>query len=189
MCIRLFTYCYNKNRIPNNLEFKNLSHFYPEITKGRVIKVYDGDSITIAARIPNLKGKQIFKFNIRLNRIDTPEIKTKNDTEKAYGLVIREYLNEKIMNKMVDIEIIKTDKYGRYLAEIFYKKENINTWLIDNRYAVEYFGGKKNDFSITAYNSCINLKIPKVEISPMVNFYDVPLGEVFDEEKEQTFDL
>jgi endonuclease YncB( thermonuclease family) len=158
MCIILFKY-FKNTTIPRNLEFKNLYHFSPKITKGRVIKVYDGDSITIAARISNLKGKQIYKFTIRLNRIDTPEISTKNETEKAYGLVIRDYLNEKIMDKMVDIEIINTDKYGRYLAEVFYKKENINTWLLDNSYAVEYFGGKKKKFSMSDYNKCIIRKI------------------------------
>jgi len=154
MIFKVFHIIYNRllGKIPKNLEFKDLKHFYPPIKRGRVIKVYDGDSITIASRIPKLKGRIIYKFNIRLNRIDTPEIKSKNNTEKEYGLRIRDYLSERIMNKMVNVNIINTDKYGRYLAEIYYKNENINTWLLNNHYAVEYDGGRKKTFSKVQYN-------------------------------------
>ena len=145
--------CLRKYRkIPKNLVFKDLSNFYPDIKKGRVIKVYDGDSITVAARIPFLKNDTLYRFSIRLNRIDTPELKTSNLIEKEYAIKIREKLSEKIMNKMVNINILKTDKYGRYLAEVSYKKLNINNWLINNGYAVNYDGGTKNIFNPNNFN-------------------------------------
>ena len=140
------------NKIPKNLNFKELKFFYPPIKKGRVIRVYDGDTITIAARVPLLKNRDIYKFSIRLNRIDCPEIKTKNNEEKLYALRVRDLLSEKIMNKMVKVEILKTDKYGRYLAEIYYKRENISDWLLNNRYAIPYDGGKKEDFIVGKFN-------------------------------------
>ena len=169
---KLFRIIYDKVffKIPKNLEFKNLNHFYPNIKRGRVIKVYDGDSITVAARVPKLKGNTIYKFNIRLNRIDTPEITSKNLKEKEYGLKIRDYLSEKIMNKMIDIKIINTDKYGRYLAEIYYKKENINTWLLNNHYAIKYDGGKKEPFSVIKYKATLS----KVVNAKVLNS-DVPI--------------
>ena len=145
--------CLRKYRkIPKNLDIKELSQFYPDIKKGRVIKVYDGDTITVAARIPILKNNKIYKFSIRLNRIDTPELRTSNPIEKEYAIKIRDKLSEKIMNKMVNIKVIKTDKYGRYLAEISYKKLNINDWLINNAYAVNYSGGTKGTFNPNSYN-------------------------------------
>ena len=145
--------CLRKYRkIPKNLVFKDLSNFYPNIRKGRVIKVYDGDSITVAARIPELKNNTIYKFSIRLNRLDTPELRTSNHIEKEYAIKIRDLLSERIMNKMVNIKVIKTDKYGRYLAEILYKKLNINDWLINNGYAVNYSGGTKGTFNPNSYN-------------------------------------
>lgn len=139
-------------KIPKNLVFKDLSNFYPDIKKGRVIKVYDGDSITIAARIPQLKNDTIYKFSIRLNRIDTPELRTRNPIEKEYATKIRDILSEKIMNKMVNIRVLKTDKYGRYLAEVSYKKSNISDWLINNGYAVKYDGGTKKVFNPESFN-------------------------------------
>tara|TARA_B110000259_G_scaffold187787_1_gene243319 strand:+ start:3825 stop:4439 length:615 start_codon:yes stop_codon:yes gene_type:complete len=145
--------CLRKYRkIPKNLNFKDISEFYPNVKKGRVIKVYDGDSITIAARIPELKNDVIYKFSLRLNRIDTPEIKTNNEIEKEYAGKIRDLLSEKIMNKMVNISVLKTDKYGRYLAEVNYKKLNINNWLLENKYAILYNGGKKSTFDSTKFN-------------------------------------
>lgn len=145
--------CLRKYRkIPKNLVYKDLSNFYPDIKKGRVIKVYDGDSITVAARIPILKNDTIYKFSIRLNRIDAPELRTSNVIEKEYAIKIRDKLSEKIMNKMVNIKVLKTDKYGRYLAEVSYKKLNINDWLLNNSYATNYDGGTKNIFNPNNFN-------------------------------------
>ena len=149
-CNKLFNHIFNK--IPKNLDYKDLNYFYPPIKRGRVIRVYDGDTITIAAKVPLLRNKEIYKFSIRLNRIDCPEIRTTNPDEKICGLRIRDLLSEKIMNKMVNIEILKTDKYGRYLAEVSYKKENISEWLLNNKYATLYNGGTKEEFNYGKYN-------------------------------------
>lgn len=192
---------YNRatNKIPKNLTFKDLTHYYPEIKKARVIKVYDGDSITVAARVPKLRNRQIYKFNIRLNRIDCPEIRTKNYTEKELALRIRDILSEKIMNKMVNLNIIKTDKYGRYLAEVFYKKENINSWLLNNRYAVQYDGGRKEEFSTILYNSGlftpINARFDKVVTASVISMDEVPLKDdipidnisIYDEDNDRSY--
>ena len=45
--------------------------------------------------------------------------------------------------KLVYVECLEFDKYGRLLAEIYYEGESINQWLIDNKYAFEYDGGTK----------------------------------------------
>ena len=144
-----FSRCY---KIQINLNHKEVSEFFPTLKRGRVIRVYDGDSITVAARIPELKNSKIFKFNIRLNRIDTPEIKTSNHIEKEYAIKVRDFLSEKIMNKMVNLEVSKTDKYGRYLSEVYYKKTNINNLLLNNKYAVKYDGGTKIAFNPSNFN-------------------------------------
>ena len=43
------------------------------IYKGQVIKVYDGDTITIAAYMPYIDSSPLFRFSVRLNGIDTPK--------------------------------------------------------------------------------------------------------------------
>lgn len=48
------------------------------IFDAKVIKVYDGDTITVVFNYNN----KYYKWNCRLNGIDTPEIKSNNEDEK-----------------------------------------------------------------------------------------------------------
>lgn len=155
----LFPFLRKYRKIPKNLVFNELSHFYPNITRGRVIKVYDGDTITVAARVPELKNNKIYKFSIRLNRVDAPELRTTNAIEKEYAIKVRDLLSERIMNKMIRLKVLKSDKYGRYLCEIYYKKDNINDWLLNNNYAMTYNGGTKPDFDTRNYNPSLEEEI------------------------------
>ena len=45
---------------------------------GRVVSLYDGDTLTIALNVFDA----IYKFSVRMNGIDTCEIKSKNDSIK-----------------------------------------------------------------------------------------------------------
>lgn len=109
----------------------------------KCIKVYDGDTITVAF-IPNGLNT-IYKYNIRLNGIDSPEIKSKNIDEKAKAISSRDFLHEKIYNKILNIKCGKFDKYGRLLADVYLygEKNSINDLLIQNGYGYEYNGGTK----------------------------------------------
>lgn len=135
----------------SELNISELNEYIPPISKGRVIKVYDGDSITVACKLNALS--KIYKFSIRLNGIDTPEIRTSNEIEKEYALKIRDILKEKIYDKIVKIKVKGKDKYGRYLCDVIYNAENINVWLLDKKYAVKYNGGKKSEFDEQYYKS------------------------------------
>ena len=121
----------------------NTKPFLPKIKNARVIKVYDGDTITIASRI-GMFDRTYYRFSVRLARIDCPEKRTKNQNEKECALKAQKELEDLILNKFVKLEVIKTDKYGRLLAEVYYKNKSINAWMLHNHLAVEYDGGKKN---------------------------------------------
>jgi len=118
----------------------------------KCISVYDGDTITVAfkpfSNVENTNVGSIYKYNIRLAGIDTPEIRTKNPDEKKRAIVIRDKLREKILNKFVFIKCGKFDKYGRLLGDVYDEKktEHINKWLIDNGFAYAYDGGTKQEF-------------------------------------------
>tara|TARA_Y100000389_G_scaffold196407_1_gene229302 strand:+ start:1784 stop:2152 length:369 start_codon:yes stop_codon:yes gene_type:complete len=115
---------------------------YP-IRYGKVIKVYDGDTITIAARLPNTDGP-IYRFSVRLNGIDTPEIRGKSEAEKELAYFVRDALSEKIMGKIVELRNVANEKYGRILADVYLEEQHINGWLVDENFAVSYDGGKKH---------------------------------------------
>jgi endonuclease YncB( thermonuclease family) len=64
------------------ISYKETLPFVPPITYGKVIKVYDGDTITIASKLP-YDNSPIYRFSIRLLGIDSPEIKSKTPTENS----------------------------------------------------------------------------------------------------------
>ena len=116
--------------------------FVPPVEGGRVIKVYDGDTITIASTIP-IKDSPLYRFSVRLNGIDTPEIKGSDEIEKRVALLARDALSEKILYKDVKLINVQTEKYGRLLAEVVFNGQNMNEWMITQRFAVKYDGGTK----------------------------------------------
>ena len=128
------------------LQYCDTKPYIPPISTGKVIKVYDGDTITIATYIHDLK--QPYRFSVRLDNIDTPEIRTRNNVEKRFATIIRDKLSDKIMGKTVRLSNVSMEKYGRILATVTLEHEqtSINDWMLQNRYAVQYGGGTKNTF-------------------------------------------
>jgi endonuclease YncB( thermonuclease family) len=112
------------------------------ITEGQVIKVYDGDTITIASKMPYLESP-MYRFSVRLNGIDTPEIKGKNADEKEIAKKARDELSALIMNKTVTLKNVQSEKYGRILAEVYLEDVCLNDWMIEKKFAVKYDGGTK----------------------------------------------
>ena len=144
----LFCRCYSKNTennvvsIPQDIEWKDTIPFVAPINQGRCIKVYDGDTITIAAKLP-YKNSPIYRFSVRLNGIDTPEIKGKDDDEKQCAVLARDALKQCIIGKKVELRNVQTEKYGRILAEVYCDNINLNEWMVKQRFAVKYDGGTK----------------------------------------------
>jgi endonuclease YncB( thermonuclease family) len=121
--------------------------FVPDVRFGKVVKVYDADTITVANRISldggNTYSTEIYRFNVRLNGIDTPEIKSTNPATKARAVNARDALRYLILDKVVQLSNVSTDKYGRLLADVYFETLHINQWLLDQKYATPYAGGTK----------------------------------------------
>jgi len=146
---------------------------------GKVVYVYDGDTIHIVLNFNN----KLTKFNCRLNSIDAPEICPKNikdinkrNEEIDSAIKSRNFLIEQVTNlpitniKMTKIEIKKLcadstkliwvkcldfDKYGRLLVELYDfidSKISINQLMIDKKYVINYDGGTKKEYSHDNFN-------------------------------------
>lgn len=108
-----------------------------------VVKVYDGDTITVDIDL----GFDVWLFNrsVRLYGIDTPEIRGE---ERPQGLISRDFVLTRIpVGSQVIIETYRdsSDKYGRYLATVWYKDpanpetmKNLNQELLDAGLAEAY---------------------------------------------------
>lgn len=99
--------------------------------QGTVTEVYDGDTCTIKF---DLGFKVNFTEKVRLLGINAPEMR---GTDKAKGIISRDRLREKVLNKTIYIETQKDEKekYGRYLGIIYLKNdtgefENVNDWMV-----------------------------------------------------------
>jgi endonuclease YncB( thermonuclease family) len=126
-----------------HIEYKDTTPFIPNVKCGKVVKVYDGDTITIAAKLENCIDSPIYRFSVRLNGIDTPEIKGGSPHQKELAMSARDALNAKVMGKIVVLKNTSLEKYGRVLADVFLEDENMSEWMISNKYAVAYDGGNK----------------------------------------------
>jgi len=76
-------------------------------------KVYDDNMVTVVF-MPKMFDK-FYKYTFRLSGIDTPEIRTKNQNEKARAVVFRDFIREMILCKLITTKCGKFDKYVRLM--------------------------------------------------------------------------
>jgi len=124
------------------IRWEDTEEFIFPVYSGKVIKVYDGDTITIASKMP-YDNSPLYRFHVRLNGIDSPEIKGKNPDEKRVAKLAKVFLSSLVLHKTVTLENIQNDKYGRILADVYFEGKHINNLIINERLAVKYDGGKK----------------------------------------------
>jgi micrococcal nuclease len=109
--------------------------------KADITKVYDGDTITADIDL----GFNTWRRNehLRMNGIDAPEVK---GDEKAEGIKARDALAARILDKTLMICTIKdkTEKFGRYLVNVYIGDELVNDWMVAQGYAVPYYGGPRD---------------------------------------------
>ena len=147
-----------------SVSYNDTIPFIPPVTCGKVIKVYDGDTITIAAKLP-FEGCPLYRFSVRINGIDCPEMKTKNINEKACAKLAKSKVHDAVFNKIVELKNVTLEKYGRVLADVYIGDTSIGDMLCQCNLAVKYDGGTKHippDW-LEYYNSCaINSSIPNI---------------------------
>jgi endonuclease YncB( thermonuclease family) len=129
-------------KIAPSVTWENTVEFIPPIDSGIVIKVYDGDTITIAATLPIINSP-LYRFSVRLNGIDTPEVKGSTEDEKTAATEVKNILTTMLLNKKVVLKNLQNEKYGRILADVYLNDLCINEWLLRERLAVKYDGGTK----------------------------------------------
>ena len=130
-----------------------------------VNSIYDGDTIRIIIpmeiNIHNFKNENKillsektniinYELKCRLHGIDSPEMKPllnipnrEEHIKKAH--LAKDFLSNEILHKVVKINFLPNDKYGRVLVIIYKNEVNINDLMITNGLAKPYDGGKKNN--------------------------------------------
>ena len=122
--------------------FSNTIPFIPQLTRGKVIKVYDGNTIIIAAKNPQ-PDAAVVRYTICLRGIESPKLKTVNPFEKHAAVLSRDALNKLIFNKIITLQNVNIERYGRIIADIYLDDIHVNKWMLDNNYVDKYEGGKQ----------------------------------------------
>lgn len=120
-------------------------------TLGKVVDVYDGDTITVIIEKP-----KVVKIKIRMYGINASEMK---GGDRENGIKARDYLLSEILEeavepsmprasirkilkdsrKLVRLELGKYDKYGRVLAKVFSERgTDLSMAMVSGGYAREY---------------------------------------------------
>ena len=122
----------------------------------KIVDVYDGDTCTINV----FQDQRVKQFKFRLFGIDSPEMKPlkiqeDREIEKQCAMAAKEALKYIAGNKIVLIDFVKEEKYGRLMGTIFLTKNkysdekvlNVNEWMIKEKFAVRYTGKSKQKFN------------------------------------------
>ena len=125
----------------DNATWNNTTTYIPDVKFGKVIKVYDGDTITIVAK--PYRNEPVYRFSVRLKGIDAPEMRSKDENERNAAKIVQQKLSDLVLNKYVRLFDLSLDKYGRLLCNVLYNNIIVNAWMLDHNYAVKYTGKKK----------------------------------------------
>ena len=111
----------------------------------KVISVYDGDTFRVDIdSLPPIVGKNI---PIRLNGVDTPEIRGKCKYEKDLAIKARDFVRNKLANaKEIRLNNLQRGKYFRVVANVMVDGMSLEQELLDNELAYKYTGGKKSSW-------------------------------------------
>lgn len=123
--------------------------------KAEILRVIDGDTVDVDIDLGF--GIWMKKERVRLYGIDTPESRTRDKTEKVFGLAAKKRLKELLGKKCVlktfaarDGEDMK-GKFGRILGDfhVYYGEEDrwcmLSTIMLHEGHAVAYEGRSKEE--------------------------------------------
>ena len=103
---------------------------------------YDGDTVTF--NLPGLHPIIGEKISIRVNGIDTPEIRGKCEKEKYDAKQAKEVVADILKDaEQIILKNMERGKYFRIAADVIVDEENLADMLIEAGIAVRYDGGKK----------------------------------------------
>jgi micrococcal nuclease len=122
--------------------------------KCKILRVVDGDTVDVDIDLGF--GMWMHKERVRMMGIDTPESRTRDKVEKAFGLASKAKLKELL--PIGSMQVLKTEidksgedkkgKFGRILGDFLIGDKRATDILIETGHAVAYFGGSKEEIQL-----------------------------------------
>jgi micrococcal nuclease len=115
---------------------------YEDATIIQVNSIYDGD--TFRANIEDFPAIIGEHMSIRINGIDTPELRGKCEKEKQLARKAKQFTVEHLRAaKNITLKNIKRGKYFRLIADVYVDGISLGELLIKYKHAVIYQGKAK----------------------------------------------
>lgn len=120
--------------------------------KATVINVVDGDTVDVDIDLGF--GIELKDERVRIMGIDTPESRTLDRVEKLFGKLASERVRELLTGDVIlRTQINKSGedmkgKFGRILGDFVVEDRMLTDILIEEGYAVKYFGQNKADIEV-----------------------------------------
>lgn len=120
----LFTVCQSFDVIDNYGQNKDIN--------GKIVGITDGDTVKLLTQHKTL-------IKVRVANIDCPERK------QPYSTKAKQFTSDQVFEKHVNLEYLKTDRYGRYICNIIYDDTlNLSKELLKNGLAWHYIKYSKD---------------------------------------------
>ena len=120
------------------------SAFVPQFKTCRVVRVIDGDTVEVEARLGWCSSPTL--FTLRLSGVDCPEKRSKNAGERRIARLATQYTTFHVLNKSVRCQVHCYGTYrGRLIASLWVPEDgrSLAQKLLRHRLAVPYDGKKK----------------------------------------------
>jgi micrococcal nuclease len=122
--------------------------------KCKILRVVDGDTVDVDIDLGF--GVWLKKERVRMMGIDTPESRTRDKTEKLFGLAAKQYVKDAM--PVGSMQVLKTEidksgedkkgKFGRILGDFLLDEKRLTDMMIESGHAVAYFGGSKEEIQM-----------------------------------------
>ena len=110
-----------------------------------VVKVVDGDTLDVSARV--WLG-QTLRIRVRLDGVDTPELRGRCEGERAQAQEARSWLERRLAGHSIALRQVRFAKYaGRVVARVELDDgQDLSAMLLSAGLARPYDGGKRGDW-------------------------------------------
>jgi len=108
----------------------------------KVVRVIDGDTVVVDIDLGF--GIEMRNQTIRLRGVDTPEVRTRDDIEKMYGNIAKDYVEHMLLSQeetdgyVVLKSYSFSGKYGRTLGDFIVGGSSLASMIIEEHVGVEY---------------------------------------------------
>lgn len=118
---------------------------FDDMSVEKVTSIYDGD--TFRANIKGYPKIIGYRVPIRVNGIDTPELRAKCTKEKELARAAKQITVNLLRNaQKIELKNVKRGKYFRIIADVYVDGKLLSDELLEKGVAVRYSGSTKIDW-------------------------------------------